>query len=334
MRAGMDDAKRRGFSALAALEWVEYLSWPECLEQAGPAWRRALLRRYAFEEPSSNWQGALRARFEGDSFPVGPPRGSAWSRNAIYPPPLLSLGPYPSENSPTKLAPAALHASISYNPWVVPSALQPVRRLTPSLVWTLKISATAVYNGKFRGFLELSLDEPREYSVAETKATLQAMADQLEAQLEQPGMPAEQVPVRQGWADAMRRAADSIDGARSAHRAEILETFMSEPGVLTFVEPAILPDDLPHEWLGVFFAFAFERSGLLSAREARKVHSHATTVLEHWQARHYPRHELSRAAASDVIGRVARMRRLLSRKSLFSYLEKSVQGVERDRRNR
>lgn len=332
MQAGRDDARRRGLSGLAALEWVEYLSWPECLRQARTAWRRALLCRHAFEEPTSRWQSALHANFEGDYFQLGPPRGPAGFKNVIYPPPGILFAPYPSEYSPpTKLAPATVHASITFNLWTRSSALEPVRRLTDAIVWTLKIATTSFYNGYPRGFLELVLDEPRDFSIDETRATLYAMANELEAWLDQMGQTLADRTSTIRRVTAMREAAGSLDGARSSQRAAVLEEFMMEPLAISLVT-AILPEDLPAEWLGVFLALAAQSTGILSARDAKKVLPHATAVLERWQGKHYPRHELSQAEASRVIGRVARMRRLMNKKSLFSYLEKSVRGVEKDSR--
>jgi hypothetical protein len=78
-------ASARGLQGLAALEWAEYLSWPECKRQAGPAWRQKLLKRYAFEEPSCWWQRALQARKPGDQVGVGPPRNAVnWYPMGLY----------------------------------------------------------------------------------------------------------------------------------------------------------------------------------------------------------------------------------------------------------
>jgi len=104
-------------------------------------------------------------------------------------------------------------------------------------------------------------------------------------------------------------------------------TFFGLPGELRLAVPEVLPDDLPPEWLGVFLGFAFKRRGILSVREERRLDRIASTVLEHWQATHYPSRELSRNQASRITARLAGMRRLLSKKSLFAYLSKATREV-------
>jgi hypothetical protein len=91
LKAGLGHAERRGLRGLPALDWAGYLSWPETQRLAQTQWRRDLVKRYAFETPAWLWQRALHARQPDDPVNVGP------SREDIWYPPELQLGPYPSE---------------------------------------------------------------------------------------------------------------------------------------------------------------------------------------------------------------------------------------------
>src|SRR5215470_4696449 len=145
LQAARAQARARGLQGLAALEWAEYLSWPECKRQAGPAWRQALLTRYAFEEPSCGWQQALQARFQGDAVGVGPPR------NVLNWFPMgLQFGPYPVPQGrgrwTKRLQVGVLEAHIKFDPWTSPDALFPVRRLEGPLTWQLELWAARKYD--------------------------------------------------------------------------------------------------------------------------------------------------------------------------------------------
>ena len=162
---------------LAALEWVEYLSWPECSRQAQRGWKRDLLRRNAFEQPVALWQAALAAHTANDSVGIGPPRTAEFCL-----PPSLQFGPYPSGYPPTAKEPACLRAHLKFDTWTPPSPLTPVRRLNRAAVWTLEMSSAWLYDGRFVA-IDILVDEPRDYSAEEAKTVLQMRADQWEQML-------------------------------------------------------------------------------------------------------------------------------------------------------
>jgi hypothetical protein len=184
--------------------------------------------------------------------------------------------------------------------------------------------------------VEILIDEPRNYSAGEAQAALLANAQRLEeafpAAEAQDDIPAEVIAQQRHAVQALRAAAAEIGQAGTRARAELLEAFFNVPYTL-WLSPVVevLPDDLPSEWLGVFFGFAFERKGLLSVRERKQLRRVAVAVLETWQTLHFPAHELSHEEAARVTDRLAKIRRLLQAKSLFAYLAKAIQGVETDR---
>jgi hypothetical protein len=337
MKAGLDQATSRGLRGLSALEWAEYLSWPEACRQAGPMWRRELLHRYAFETPVAGWQGALHARSRDDTdLPIGPPRRVSSDGDAgIYPPPLLYLRPYPATWTPTKLAPMSLEAAIQFDPWTKPSPLAPVRRLNAAMSYTIQISGFRLYDA--RGALTaLLIDEPREYSMTEARAELLTMAEQTDAWLERVNgeIPDARAARHRVAVDQLRSVASGLAGASSRTRADVLEAFFALPGTIWMTAPEVLPDDLPPEWLGLFVGFTLARKGLLSVRETKRLWHVAATVLESWQATRFPRYELRHDDAVQVVDKLATMRRLLGKESLFAYLAKAVPGVARDTRRR
>ncbi len=335
--AARADAERRGLQGLAALEWAEYLSWPECQRRAGTLWRRArapwrraLLRHWAFEERLCAWQRALHAR-SSEEVP-GPPRTESGF------PSFVDFGPYPSEHRIRALRPVGLSAHIRFDSWTKPGPFTPVRRLNNALTWTLQASAGRFYGKAYGGMAEIVIDEPRDYSVEEARAELLARADFLERGLSPDAaaptnpnpMPAEVVTQWRQAIAGLRATAAEINHVDSRRRADLLESLFAEPGTLWLVPVEILPEDLPPEWLGVFLGFAFERRGVLSARERKQLRKSAAGVLAHWQASKFPAHELSEKEVEDAVARLSGVRRLLQGKSLFKYLAKVVRGVERE----
>jgi hypothetical protein len=133
-------------------------------------WRRDLVRHHAFEAPTWCWQRALHADRPGDPVNVGP------SREEIWYPPTLQLGPYPSTWHPTHHAPAALEAHIQSDPWTTPGPLAPVRRLNPAMTWTLQIPSARLYDGRFCP-LDILIDEPRTYAADEAPGLLVMAGD-------------------------------------------------------------------------------------------------------------------------------------------------------------
>jgi hypothetical protein len=324
LKAAREEAARRGLDGLAALEWVEYMSWPECRRRAR-TWRRELLHRYAFEKPAARWQSILRGHSPDEAASlVGPLRArSDGSGVGVYPPPILYLGPYPAAWIPPRFGPISLEGHIVPAPpsGYTGSALVPLRRLNQSRAWTLYAYAARIYGGSGRE-LTILLDEPRDYSAAEAAEQLRLMARELGSS-EQAEDCAELIAV-------LQQSADALLTADSADRALILETLSTIPGLirLSGTQPEIIPEDLPPEWLGVFIGFAFERKGLLPVRDVKKLRRSAATVLEQWQSANYEgRGELTHAAANRIVHRLADMRRLLTKKSLFAYLAKSVPGA-------
>src|SRR5215813_9345348 len=85
----------------------------------------------------------------------------------------------------------------------------------------------------------------------------------------------------------------------------------------------LLPDDLPPEWLGIFTGFAFERKGLLSVREGKRLRKAAAAVLEHWQMSRFRSRELNGDQGNRIISRLSKIRRPLQARSLYDYLAKA-----------
>ena len=248
VKAALRDAERRGLRGLPALDWAAYLSWPETQRLAETQWRRDLVRRYAFGTPAWLWQRALDARTPDDPVNVGP------SREDIWYPPTLQLGPYPSERHLTGMAPAVLEAHVNFDPWTTPGALAPVRRLNQAMTWRLQVSAARLYDARFWPF-DIIIDEPRDYSPHEARATLLARAAQLESLLQGAEHAPSNVPpaVRAQWRqglESLQAAADQIGQASSRNRATLLECCFGISGTWWFGPVEILTDDLPPEWLG------------------------------------------------------------------------------------
>lgn len=336
VKAGLAQAERRGLKGVPALEWVEYLSWPECSRQAKPGWRRDLLKRLAFEEPVGLWQRALWARHPGDEVGTGPPR------RAIFPPPAIQLGPYPSHRHPTRQATACLEANIYFDPAsgypVKPGPLRPVRRLDELHSWSLVATATVLYNGWFRS-IQVLVDEPRTYSVGEARAVLLTQADRGQGVLDAargatPAISEEAAAQLAGQTAFLRAAAEQIGQVNTRGRARMLEYLFSLPGTLLMTAVEALTDDLPPEWLGVLLGFAFERKELVSVRERRQFRKAAASVLGHWQASRYPHREIAPEAAERLVERLSGVRRPLQPKSVFAYLAKLVRAHRARRRKR
>ncbi len=322
--AGRAQAERRGLQGLPALEWVEYLSWPECWRLAKTGWRRALLRQHAFEEQSCLWQAALHAHHPGDQVGVGPPR------RLTFPFP-LRLGPYPSRYRLTRQAKASLEAEIAFDPkgdGVPPGPVRPVRRLNPVYSWRLVASAANLYDGQFHP-VQIVIDEPRDYSAADTRQLLLAQAAHQQATLEAarqatpPPDPAALARWRQRI-DILTAAAEAIPQVGTRERGLILGHFFTLPDTAWMTAVEVLTDGLPPDWLGVFLGFALERKGLLSVRERKRLRKVGAAVFSQWQSVYYPQRELQTGEASEAVGRLSRVRRLLQPKSLYQYLGKSM----------
>lgn len=315
-------AERRGLRGLPALDWAAYLSWPETQRVAGTQWRRDLVRRYAFEMRAWHWQRALHAREPGDPVNVGP------SREEIWYPPTLQLGPYPSAVHLTKMAPAVLEAHVDLDTRTTPGPLAPVRRLNQAMTWRLQVSAARLYNARFWPF-DIIIDEPRDYSAEEARATLLARVGQLEWMLRRAESEPSTVPpaVVVQWrheVDHLREAAEQIGQAKTRDRAGLLERCFVIPGTWWLGPVEILTDDLPPEWLGVMLAFAFDRRGLLSVRDGKRLRKVAATVFDHWQSTHYPDREISPKLTQLIGTRLGQVRRLLQPASLFAYVRRFV----------
>jgi hypothetical protein len=324
LKAALGHAERRGLRGLPALDWAAYLSWPETLRLAETQWRRDLVRRYAFETPAWQWQRAVHARRPDDLVNVGP------SREEIWYPPALQLGPYPSQVHLTKKAPAVLEAHIDLDAWTTPGPLAPVRRLNRAMTWRLQVSAARLYDTRFWPF-DIIIDEPREYSPAEARATLLARAAQLQARLQGAERDPSPVPpvVRAQWREGLEHlqvAADQIGRRGTRNRATLLDLCFGIPGTWWFGPVEILTDGLPSEWLGVMLGFAFDRRGLLSVRDGKLLRKVAETVLGHWQDTKYPHRELSSERGRRIVSRLAQMRRPLQPSSLFAYLAQLMRG--------
>lgn len=330
-KAGLAQAERRGLRGIPALEWVEYLSWPECCRQAKTGWRRDLLRRMAFEERVGCWQRALDARHPEDSIGVGPPR------TVIFPPATLQLGPYPSDleptDRPTRQAPACLEANIYFD-LEQPNPLRPVRRLDGLTSWALLIQGAWLYRGRspWMQTIQVIIDEPRTYSARAAQEWLLAQAGRFEATLQAARSATPPIPeaVAATWAGqiaGMQAAAEILGRAGTAERATILEHLFTLPGTVWMAAVEVLTDDLPPEWLGVMLGFAFDRRGMLSVRETKHLRKAAAAVLEHWQASRYPHREVGVVEAERLVTRLARLRRPLQPASLFAYLAKLVRGA-------
>lgn len=321
--AGLAEAERRGLRGLPALEWVEYLSWPECWRQAKTEWRRALLRRHAFEEQSCLWQAALYARRPGDDIGVGPPR------RLTFPFP-LRLGPYPSRYGLTRQAKASLEAEIAFDPegYGAPGPLRPVRRLTPVFSWRLVASAANLYDGQFHP-VQIVIDEPRDYSAEHARQLLLAQAAHQHAALEaarQATPPLDQAALArwQQQIEILRAAAEAIPKVGTRERGMILDHFFTLPDTAWMTAVEVLTDGLPPDWLGVFLGFALERKGLLSVREGKRLRKVVAVVLSRWQDVHHPRHEFNIEKAAQAVERLSRVRRLLQPKSLYQYVAKLI----------
>jgi hypothetical protein len=325
-KAGMVQAERRGLRGLPALEWVEYLSWPECMRRAKTTWRRDLLRRHAFDEQSCLWQAALYAHRPDDEVGVGPPR------RLTFPFP-LQLGPYPSKRRLTRTAKASLMAHIAFDPegFDVPAApLRPVRRLNSQLTWYLVASAAVLRRrqGRFNP-VEIVIDEPRDYSATEARQSLLAQVAHQQTTLEAILQAAPSVdPVALAHLreriDVLRWAAEAIQQAGTRERGWILDHFFTLPNTAWMTVIEALTDGLPPDWLGVFLGFALERKGVLSVRERKRLRKVAAAVLSQWQVVYYPRRELDVQEATNVVKRLIRVRRLLQPKSLFKYVGKLI----------
>jgi len=333
LQAARAQASARGLQGLAALEWAEYLSWPECKRLAGPAWRQALLTRHAFEEPSCCWQQALQARFEGDEVGVGPPR------NALnWFPVGLQFGPYPAPRRgrwTKRLQVGALEAHIKFDPWTNPDALFPVRRLEGPLTWQLELWAARKY-GQLFGHARVVIDEPRGYDKGHVLERLRQVIGDLMRRLEKQG---EDLPpyVLAAWRRTIKRwqvALRDFDKATTTrHRAEALAGHTALPLEVVLGEIDVVPEDLPIQWFGTYLGFLLERRGLLSVRESRMLHQSAEQLVEDWQEKRFPRRRLDRQAAQRVVGRLANLVRPLVRKSLLKYLAKATREAW-DRRQR
>jgi hypothetical protein len=327
LEAALGHAERRGLGGLPALDWATYLSWPETQRLAETQWRRDLVRRYAFETPAWLWQRALHARQPDDPVNVGPTREDVWY------PPQLQLGPYPSARHLTRLAPALLEAHVQFDPWTTPGVLAPVRRLNQAMTWRLQVSAARLYNAQFWPF-DLIIDEPREYSPEEARTTLLARAAYLESMLLRAENESSNVPpaVRAQWRQGLeflQAAADQIGRGTTRNRATLLDLCFSIPGTWWFGPVEILSDDLPPEWLGVMLGFAFDRRGLLSVRDGKRLWRVAEAVFDHWQSTRYPHRELSPDTSRRVVSRLAQVRRLLQPSSLFAYVARLTRGRRR-----
>jgi len=322
-QAATTQATRRGLSGLAALEWAEYLSWPECCRRADRAWKRDLLRRYAFQQPAGLWQAALTAHRADDAVGIGPPRNAEFCL-----PPILQFGPYPSRYRPTAKAPACLRAHLRFDTGTQPSPLVPVRRLNGAAVWTLEMSTAWLYDGRFMA-IDILIDERRDYSPEVARTTLHMLADQWEqtlaiAETTVPSISAAAAAEWRAEIGRIRTAADEIGRARKRDRAMMLEMFNVVPGTLRLGPVEVLPDDLPDEWFEIFLGFALAREELLSVREKKQLHKAAVSVLMHWQASRYPQRELDERHAEQIVDRLSNVRRLLGAKSLFAYLARAT----------
>ncbi len=327
VKAALRDAEGRGLRGLPKLDWAAYLSWPETQRLAETQWRRDLVRRYAFETPAWLWQRALHARTPDDPVNVGP------SREDIWYPPALQLGPYPSERHLTGMAPAVLEAHVTFDLGTIPGALAPVRRLNQAMTWQLQVSAARLYNTRFWPF-DLIIDAPRDFSPEEARATLLARAAQLASMLQAAEDDPSTVPpaVRAQWRqglESLQTAAEEIGRGNTRSRATLLDLCFAIPGTWWFGPVEILTDDLPAEWLGIMLGFAFDRRGLLSVREGKRLRKAAEAVLGHWQSTKYPDHELSPETSRRVVTRLSQVRRPLQPSSLFAYIARLTRGRRR-----
>jgi hypothetical protein len=318
LHAGLRHAAQRGLRGLPALQWAAYLSWPQTQRLAETQWRRDLVRRHAFATPAWLWQCALDARWPDDPVNVGPPPEAIWY------PPTLQLGPYPSAWRPTNLTSASLEAHIQFDPWSTPGPLAPVRRLNRAMTWTLQLPSARLYDGRFSP-LDIIIDEPRAYSAAEAQTVLRARAAQLESGLGAAAGAASPVPapVLAQWRqdiERLRAAADQLGRGSTRDRATLLERCFALPGTWWFGPVEILTEDLPPAWLGVMLGFAFDRRGLLSVRDGKLLRQVAAAVFDHWQGTRYPHGEHAPDLTRRVVSRLGGVRRLLQPASLFAYL--------------
>jgi hypothetical protein len=324
-QAARAQARARGLEGLAALEWAEYLSWPECKRQAGPAWRQALLRRFAFEEPSCWWQRVLQARFQGDQVGVGPPR------NAINWFPIgLQFGPYPVRHETgrwtKRLQVGVLEAHVKFDPWTEPDALIPVRRLEGPLTWQLELWAARKYDRSF-GHARVIIDQPRGYDREHVLERLQQVIGDLMARLQQQGdgLPPHVLEAWKRTVGRWQQAFRDFEGAATTRRrAEAFADHAALPLEVLLGEIDVVPEDLRIEWFGMYLGFLLERRDVLSVRESQKLHLSAEQIVEYWQEKRFPRRRLDRQAAQRVVDRLANFVRPLTGKSVFEYLAKAT----------
>jgi hypothetical protein len=201
------------------------------------------------------------------------------------------------------------------------------------MTWRLQVSAARLYNAQFWPF-DLIIDEPREYSPEEARTTLLARAAYLESMLLRAENESSNVPpaVRAQWRQGLeflQAAADQIGRGTTRNRATLLDLCFSIPGTWWFGPVEILSDDLPPEWLGVMLGFAFDRRGLLSVRDGKRLWRVAEAVFDHWQSTRYPHRELSPDTSRRVVSRLAQVRRLLQPSSLFAYVARLTRGRRR-----
>jgi hypothetical protein len=323
--AARAQASARGLQGLAALEWAEYLSWPECKRQAGTVWRLALLKRYAFEEPSCWWQRALRAVNQGDQVGVGPPRNDVnWF------PMGLQFGPYPVPHGPShwtkKLQVGVLEAHFKYDPWTTPDALFPLRRLDGPLTWQLELWAARKYDQSFH-HARVLIDEPRGYGREGVVERLHQIVGDLMGRLQQQraGLPPHVVDA---WKGTIRRwqwtLRDVEQATTTRRRAKALADHTALPLEVLLGEIDVVPEDLRIEWFGMYLGFVLERRGILSARESQRLHQSAEQLVEDWQDTRFPRRRLDRVAAQRIVHRLANVLRPLTGKSVLAYLAKAT----------
>jgi hypothetical protein len=320
-KAARVQASTRELQGLAALEWPEYLSWPECKRQAGPAWRQRLLKRYAFEEPSCWWQRALQARKPGDQVGIGPPR------NAINWYPMgLQFGPYPTLHGAgrwtKRLQTGALEAHIQFDPWTEPDALFPVRRLEGPLTWQLELAVARMYAGSFR-HARVLIDEPRGYDRAHLIERLQRLIGDLVERLQRQG---EGLPPHaiEAWKRTIGRCQMALRDFERAtttrRRAKAFADHTVLPLEVLMGQIDVIPEDIPIAWVGICLGFILERRGVLSVRECQTLHLQAEQFVEDWQEKRFSRRRLDGAAARRIVDRLANLDRPLMGRSVLKYL--------------
>jgi hypothetical protein len=224
------------------------------------------------------------------------------------------------------MAPAVLEAHIDLDAWTTPGPFTPVRRLNQAMTWRLQVSAARLYNTRFWPF-DIIIDEPRDYSLEEARATLLARVARLELMLRGTEGEPSMVPpgILAEWrqeVDRLREAADQIGRVNSRDRASLLERCFAIPGTWWLGPVEILTDDLQPEWLGVMLGFAFDRRGLLSVRDGKRLRKVAAAVLDQWQSTRYPDRDIAPKTTQLIVTRLRSVRRLLQPASLFAYLRR------------